>query len=109
MQGVDLPASRSAEDLGSLVDSELTVSQQRTLVAMAANSMLGCMRKSTASRSRGVILPLCSAVVRTELDWWLVMSSIPQRPVPCMILCNIFVNKLDSGMERTLISVMHNA
>ena len=69
--GGDLLERSSAEkDLGVLVDDRLAMCQQCARVAKKANGVLECVKKSMASRVRGVILPLCSALVGPHLEYF---------------------------------------
>jgi len=51
------------------VDDKLTMSQQCGLVAKKSNVILQCIKRSVASRSREILLPLYSVLVRLHLEY----------------------------------------
>ncbi|KAF7252709.1 Neuromedin-K receptor [Varanus komodoensis] len=61
-----LESSTCERDLGVLVDCRLNMSQQCDAVVKRANTTLGCIARSVASRSREVLLPFCTTQAQME-------------------------------------------
>ncbi|PKU43704.1 rna-directed dna polymerase from mobile element jockey-like [Limosa lapponica baueri] len=74
-----LESSPEEKDLRVLVDKKPKVSQQCVLAAQKANRILGCIKRSVASRSREVILPIYSALIRPHLEYCVQLWSPQHR------------------------------
>jgi len=61
----ELENSPVEKDLKALVDERFNMSQQYALAAWKASVILACIRREVVNREREVIVPLCSALMRS--------------------------------------------
>jgi len=66
-----LENSPAEKDLGVLTDEKLNMSQQCALAGWKADGILNSIRTGVASRAREVTVPLSSALMRPQLEYFI--------------------------------------
>ncbi len=91
-----MESSDGERDLGVLVDSRVTMSQH----CKKASGILGCMRRGVVSRSKEVLLPLYSALVRPHLQYYVQFWAPPFKDRELLERIQRRATKMMKGLEH---------
>ena len=72
-------SSTEEKDLGVLTNKKINMREQCVLAAERPKHILGCIKRSAASRVRKVIIPIYSTVVRSHVQYCPALGPQPQE------------------------------